>query len=149
MIQFQKDESIGDFTDCFYLKVQVLTEFRSLTLNHVHIALCSKIKPYEALYCTLMPAFQVNFSIDGMVHYLCQYDNTFGPTNALIKPKPLLTFPACTEGNGQFAPKDNMSKVTYHCYNCKRHYANTYTLKTGVHILLPQDVIIQGKVLVE
>ncbi|KAJ9066141.1 hypothetical protein DSO57_1012540 [Entomophthora muscae] len=93
MIQFQKDKSIAKF---------VLTGSGSLTVYDAHIALCSAVKPYEALYCTLMPVFQDNCSIDGM-------------------PRPLPTPPARTEGSRRFAPKANMSKVTCHRFNCKGH----------------------------
>ncbi|KAJ9073843.1 hypothetical protein DSO57_1012173 [Entomophthora muscae] len=109
------------------------------------MALRSAVKPYEALYYTLMSVFQDNCSIDGMVQYLCQCGDTFGPPNALVKPRPLTTPPFCTEGSGHFSPKAKMSKVTCHFCNFKGHYANSCTSKTGVHILPPQDIIIQGK----
>ncbi|KAJ9085841.1 hypothetical protein DSO57_1009949 [Entomophthora muscae] len=67
MIQFQKDKSIAEFPDQLYLEAQVLTGSGSLTVHDVHIALRSAVKPYKALYCTLMPVFQDNCSIDGMV----------------------------------------------------------------------------------
>ncbi|KAJ9057923.1 hypothetical protein DSO57_1017924 [Entomophthora muscae] len=67
MIQFQKDKSIAEFADNFYLETQVLTGSGSLTVHDAHIALRSAVKPYKALYCTLMPAFQDHCSIDGMV----------------------------------------------------------------------------------
>ncbi|KAJ9086527.1 hypothetical protein DSO57_1003079 [Entomophthora muscae] len=110
MIQFQKDKSIAEFADQFYLEAKVLTGSRSLTVHDAHIALRSAVKSYKALYCTLMPAFQDNCSINGMC------GDTFGPPNASVKPRPLPTPPACTEGSGRFAPKDNMSKVTCHCW---------------------------------
>ncbi|KAJ9085704.1 hypothetical protein DSO57_1011406 [Entomophthora muscae] len=66
-----------------------------------------------------------------MVQYLCKCGDTFGPPNALVKPRPLPTPPAHTEGSGRFAPKAEMSKVTCHCCNCKGHYANSCTSKTG------------------
>ncbi|KAJ9068670.1 hypothetical protein DSO57_1026373 [Entomophthora muscae] len=143
MIHFQKDKSIAKLADQFYLEAQVLTGFRSLTVHDAHIALRSAVKPYKALYHTLMPAFQDNCSINGMC------GDTFGPPNASVKPRPLPTPPACTEGSGRFAPKGNMSKVTCHCFNCKGHYANSCTSKTGVHVLPPQDITIQGKDQVE
>ncbi|KAJ9066055.1 hypothetical protein DSO57_1013497 [Entomophthora muscae] len=146
MIQFQKDESIAKFADQFYLEAQVLTGSGSLTMHDAHIALHSAVKPYKALYCTLMLAFQDNCSINGMVQYLCQCGDTFGPPNALAKPRPLPTSPARTEGSGHFSPKADMSKVTCHC---KGHYANSCTSKTGVHVLPPQDITTQGKDQVE
>ncbi|KAJ9072057.1 hypothetical protein DSO57_1031068 [Entomophthora muscae] len=72
MIQFQKDKSIAEFEDQFYLKAQVLTGSGLLTVHDAHIALHSAVKPYKVLYCTLMLAFQDNCSIYGMVQYLCQ-----------------------------------------------------------------------------
>ncbi|KAJ9067351.1 hypothetical protein DSO57_1000263 [Entomophthora muscae] len=39
-------------------RAQVLTVSGSLTVHDAHMALRSAVKPYEALYCTLMPAFQ-------------------------------------------------------------------------------------------
>ncbi|KAJ9059561.1 DNA damage-inducible protein 1 [Entomophthora muscae] len=63
-----------------------------------------------------MPTFQDNCSIDGMVQYLCQCGYTFGPPNASVKPRPLPTPPARTEGSGGFVLKANMSKVTCHCW---------------------------------
>ncbi|KAJ9074057.1 hypothetical protein DSO57_1010145 [Entomophthora muscae] len=149
MIQFQKDKSIAKFADQFYLEEQVLTGSGSLTVHDAHIALRSAIKPYRALYHTLMPAFQDNCSINGMVQYLCQCGDTFGPPKALVKPIPLPTPPARTEGSRRFAPKADMSKVTCHCCNCKGHYTNSCTSKTGVHVLPPQDITTQGKDQVE
>ncbi|KAJ9068332.1 hypothetical protein DSO57_1029796 [Entomophthora muscae] len=67
MIQFQKDKSIAEFADQLYLEAQVLTGSGSLTVHDEHIALRSAVKPYKALYHTLMPAFQDNCFIDGMV----------------------------------------------------------------------------------
>ncbi|KAJ9077672.1 hypothetical protein DSO57_1014483 [Entomophthora muscae] len=135
MIQFQKEKSIAEF---------VLTGSGFLTVHDAHIALRSAVKPYKVLYCTLMTAFQDNCSVDGMV---C--GDTFRPPNALVKPRLLPTLPARTEGSGRFAPKANMSKVTCHCCNHKGHYANSCTSKTGVHVLPPKDITIQGKDQVE
>ncbi|KAJ9074070.1 hypothetical protein DSO57_1009939 [Entomophthora muscae] len=67
-----------------------------------------------------MPALQDNCSIDDMVQYFCQCGDTFGPPNALVKPRPLPTTPVCTEKNGQFAPKADMSKVTCHCWALRK-----------------------------
>ncbi|KAJ9074931.1 hypothetical protein DSO57_1001404 [Entomophthora muscae] len=67
MIQFQKDKSIAEFSDHFYLEAQVLTGSGSLTVHDAHIALRSAVKPYEVLYCTLMTVFQDNCSIDSMM----------------------------------------------------------------------------------
>ncbi|KAJ9054525.1 hypothetical protein DSO57_1013398 [Entomophthora muscae] len=119
-----------EFADQFYLEAQVLTGSGSLTVHDAHIALCSAVKPYKALYHTLMPAFQNNFSIDGM-------------------PRFLFTPPACTKGSGCFTPKANMSKVTCHHCNCKGHCTNSCTSKTGVYVLPPQEITIQGKDQVE
>ncbi|KAJ9060268.1 hypothetical protein DSO57_1032681 [Entomophthora muscae] len=149
MIQFQKYKSIAKFADQFYLEAQVLTGSGSLTVHYAHIAMCSAVKPYKALYCNLMPAFQDNCSIDGMMQYLCQCGDTFGPPKALVKPRPLPTPPVCTEEIGQFSPKAYMSKVTCHCCNCKGHYTNSCTSKKGVHVLPPQDITTQGKDQVE
>ncbi|KAJ9052494.1 hypothetical protein DSO57_1033567 [Entomophthora muscae] len=70
--------------------------------------------------------------------------DTFGPPNTLVKPRPLPTPPARTEGSRCFAPKADMSKVTCHCCNCKGHYANSCTSKTGfmycpLRKLLPRE----------
>ncbi|KAJ9069269.1 hypothetical protein DSO57_1020081 [Entomophthora muscae] len=67
MIQFQKDKYKADFADQFYLEAQVLTGSGFLTVHDAHIALRSAVKPYEALYFTLVPEFQDNCSIDDMV----------------------------------------------------------------------------------
>ncbi|KAJ9050418.1 hypothetical protein DSO57_1014641 [Entomophthora muscae] len=72
MISLKKDETIADFSDCFYLEAQILTGSGSLTVHNAHIALRAAVKPYEALYQTLMLAFQDNCTLDGMVHYLRQ-----------------------------------------------------------------------------
>ncbi|KAJ9054541.1 hypothetical protein DSO57_1013414 [Entomophthora muscae] len=79
MISFRKDETITDFVNCFYLKAQILTGSGSLTVHDAHIALRATVKPYEALYQTLMPAFQDNCTLDGMVCYLRQCGDTFRP----------------------------------------------------------------------
>ncbi|KAJ9072904.1 hypothetical protein DSO57_1022233 [Entomophthora muscae] len=139
MIQFQKDKSIAEFADQFYLEAQVLTGSGSLTVHDAHIA-CALLSNLKRHY---------NCSIDGMVQYLCQCGDTFGPPNALVKPRPLPNPPARTEGSGHFAPKADISKVTCHCCNCKGHYTNFCTSKTGVHVLPPQDITIQGKDQVE
>ncbi|KAJ9052770.1 hypothetical protein DSO57_1030847 [Entomophthora muscae] len=70
MISFRKDKTIADFADHFYLKAQILTSSGSLMVHNSHIALRAAVKPYEALYQTLMPAFQDKCTLDSMVHYL-------------------------------------------------------------------------------
>ncbi|KAJ9060601.1 hypothetical protein DSO57_1029040 [Entomophthora muscae] len=92
MIQFQKDRSIAEFADQFYLEAQVLTGSGSLTVHDAHIALHSAVKPYKVLYCTLMPELQDNCSINDMVQYLCQCGDTFGPPmpQLSLDPYPLL-----------------------------------------------------------
>ncbi|KAJ9088630.1 hypothetical protein DSO57_1021110 [Entomophthora muscae] len=79
MISFRKDETIADFANCFYLEAQILTGSGSLTVHDAHIALRAAVKPYKALYQTLMLAFQDNCTLDGMVCYLCQCGDTFAP----------------------------------------------------------------------
>ncbi|KAJ9079169.1 hypothetical protein DSO57_1038229 [Entomophthora muscae] len=79
MISFKKDKTIADLANCFYLEAQILTGSGSLTVHNAHITLRAAVKPYEALYQTLMPAFQDNCTLDGMVHYLRQCGDTFGP----------------------------------------------------------------------
>ncbi|KAJ9049682.1 hypothetical protein DSO57_1021941 [Entomophthora muscae] len=96
MISFRKDETIADFADfadCFYLEEQILTGSGSLTVHDAHIVLCAAVKPYKALYQTLMPAFQDNCTLDSMVHYLRQCGDTFGPPNAGSKPCPVYNYP--------------------------------------------------------
>ncbi|KAJ9058560.1 hypothetical protein DSO57_1011015 [Entomophthora muscae] len=81
LISFRKDKKIADFADCFYLEAQILTGSGLLTVHDAHIALHAAVKPCKALYQTLMPAFQDNYALDGMVHYLSQCGDTFGPPN--------------------------------------------------------------------
>ncbi|KAJ9053066.1 hypothetical protein DSO57_1027842 [Entomophthora muscae] len=90
MISFKKEETIADFADCFYLEAQILTGSGSLTVHNAHIALRTAVKPYEALYQTLMPAFQDNCTLDGMVRYLHQCNDTFGPPQHWTKVPPSL-----------------------------------------------------------
>ncbi|KAJ9077901.1 hypothetical protein DSO57_1012278 [Entomophthora muscae] len=79
MISFRKDKKIADFADCFYLEAQILTGSGSLTVLDTYIALRVAVKPYKALYQTLMLAFQDNCTLDSMVCYLRQCGDTFGP----------------------------------------------------------------------
>ncbi|KAJ9072568.1 hypothetical protein DSO57_1026143 [Entomophthora muscae] len=72
MISFRKDKTISDFVNCFYLEAQILTGSGSLTVHDTHIALRAAVKPYEALYWTLMLASQDNCTLDSMVRYLHQ-----------------------------------------------------------------------------
>ncbi|KAJ9066529.1 hypothetical protein DSO57_1008720 [Entomophthora muscae] len=67
IISFRKDETIADH---FYLEAQILTGSGLLTVHDAHIALRDAVKPYKALYQTLMPAFQDNCTLDSMVRYL-------------------------------------------------------------------------------
>ncbi|KAJ9063703.1 hypothetical protein DSO57_1038185 [Entomophthora muscae] len=90
MISFKKDKTITDFVDQFYLMVQILMGLGLLTVHDAHIALCVAVKPYKALYCTLMPAFQDNCTLDEIVHYLRQCGNTFGPPMSELSPTLLL-----------------------------------------------------------
>ncbi|KAJ9073325.1 hypothetical protein DSO57_1017727 [Entomophthora muscae] len=114
MISFRKDETISDFADCFYLEAQILTGSGSLTVHDAYIAFRAAVKPYKALYQTLMPAFLDNFTLDGMVHYLCQYGDTFGPPNTRSKPFPVYNYPGRSEApinNNNSPPKPNITKV--------------------------------------
>ncbi|KAJ9059478.1 hypothetical protein DSO57_1002055 [Entomophthora muscae] len=93
MISLRKDETIADFSNHFYLEAQILTGSRSLTVHDAHIALRAAVKPYKALYQILMPAFQDNCTLDGMVRYLRQCGDTFGPPNTGSKPRPVSNYP--------------------------------------------------------
>ncbi|KAJ9057616.1 hypothetical protein DSO57_1020877 [Entomophthora muscae] len=128
MISFRKDKTIIDFSDCFYLEAQILTGSGSLTVHDAHIALRAAVKPYEALYQTLMLAFQDNCTLDGMLHYLRQCGDTFGPPNTGSKPCPVPNLPGRSEAptnNNRFLPKANITKVIFHCCNQKGHYASS------------------------
>ncbi|KAJ9050687.1 hypothetical protein DSO57_1012226 [Entomophthora muscae] len=151
MISFRKDKTITDFANCFYLEVQILTGSGSLTMHDAHIALHAAIKPYKALYQTLMPAFQDNCTLDGMVCYLHQCGDTFRLPNTGSKPCPVPNFPGRSEAltNNKFLPKTKITKVICHCCNWKGHYASSCNSKTGIHMLPPLEPEIQGKVSVE
>ncbi|KAJ9070238.1 hypothetical protein DSO57_1010511 [Entomophthora muscae] len=140
MISFKKDETIADFADRFYLEAQILTGSGSLTVHNAHIALRAAVKPYEALYQTLMLAFQDNCTLDGMVRYLRQCGDTFGPPNTGPKPRPVSNYPGRLEApanNNKSMPKPDITKVVCHCCNQKGHYASSCNSKTGIHALPP------------
>ncbi|KAJ9082781.1 hypothetical protein DSO57_1001310 [Entomophthora muscae] len=83
MISFRKDKTIADFANRFYLEAQIIAGSGLLTVHDAHIALQAAVKPYKALYQTLIPAFQDNCTLDGMVRYLRQCDDTFRPPPTL------------------------------------------------------------------
>ncbi|KAJ9076891.1 hypothetical protein DSO57_1021968 [Entomophthora muscae] len=128
MISFRKDKTIADFANRFYLEAQILTSSGSLTVHNAHIALHAAVKPYEALYKTLMPAFQDNCTLDGMVRYLRQCSDTFGPPNTGPKLRPVFNYPGRSEAlanNNKSMPKPDITKVVCHRYNQKGHYASS------------------------
>ncbi|KAJ9053497.1 hypothetical protein DSO57_1023666 [Entomophthora muscae] len=128
MISFRKDETITEFADCFYLEAQILTGSGSLTVHDTHIALHATVKPYKALYQTLMPAFQENCTLDGMVRYLRQCSDTFIPPNTGSKPHPVSNYPGRLEAptnNSKSPSKPNITKIICHCCNWKGHYASS------------------------
>ncbi|KAJ9088605.1 hypothetical protein DSO57_1021371 [Entomophthora muscae] len=86
MIGFKKDKTITDFVERFYLEAQILMGLGLLTVHDTHITLRAAVKPYKALYRTLMPAFQDNCTLDGIVRYLHQCGNTFGPPMSELSP---------------------------------------------------------------
>ncbi|KAJ9049451.1 hypothetical protein DSO57_1024256 [Entomophthora muscae] len=148
MISFRKDETIADFADCFYLEAQILTGSGSLTVHDAHIALRAAVKPYKALYQTLVPAFQDNCTLDGMVHCLHQCGDTFGPPNTRSKPCPVPNFPERSEtptNNNKFLLKTKITKVICHCCNQKGHYASSCNSETGIHVLPLLEPEVQGK----
>ncbi|KAJ9065551.1 hypothetical protein DSO57_1018269 [Entomophthora muscae] len=99
IISFKKDKTIADFADQFYLEAQILTGSGLLTVHDAHIALRAAVKSYEALYRTLMPAFQYKCTLDDMVCYLRQCSNMFGPPN--VGTKPCYQFPRTFRGRPQ------------------------------------------------
>ncbi|KAJ9058959.1 hypothetical protein DSO57_1007356 [Entomophthora muscae] len=124
MISFKKDKPIADFADCFYLEAQILTSSESLTVHNTHIALHAAVKPYEALYQTLMPAFQDKCTLDGMVQNLCQCSDTFGPPNTGPKTCPVSNYPGRSEAptnNNKSMPKPDITKLVCNCCNQKGH----------------------------
>ncbi|KAJ9066665.1 hypothetical protein DSO57_1007470 [Entomophthora muscae] len=129
MISFRKDVTISDFANCFYLEAQILTGSGSLTVHDTHIALHAAVKPYKALYQILMPAFQDYCTLDGMVRYLRQCGETFGPHNTGSKPCLVPNYPGRSEAptNNKSPPKPNITKVICHCCNWKGHYASSQT----------------------
>ncbi|KAJ9073246.1 hypothetical protein DSO57_1018559 [Entomophthora muscae] len=152
MISFRKDKTIADFAGCFYLEAQILTGSGSLTVHDTHIALCAAVKPYKTLYQTLMLAFQDHCTLDGMVCYLRQCCDTFGPPNTVSKPRPVSNYPGRSEAptnNNKSPPKPNITKVICHCCNWKGHYTSSCNSKTGIHVLPPLEPEVQGKVSVE
>ncbi|KAJ9055154.1 hypothetical protein DSO57_1007378 [Entomophthora muscae] len=119
MISFRKNETIADFANCFYLEAQILTGSGLLTVHDAHIALRAAVKPYKALYQTLMPAFQDNCTLESMVRYLRQCGDTFGPPNTESKPCPVSSYPRRSEApiNNKSPGKPNITKVICHCCN--------------------------------
>ncbi|KAJ9049988.1 hypothetical protein DSO57_1018716 [Entomophthora muscae] len=103
MISFRKDKTIADFANCFYLEAQILTDLGSLMVNNTHIALHAAVKPYEALYQTLIPAFQDDCTLDSMICYFCQCGDNFRPPNTGTKPCPAANFP----GRSEATPSNN------------------------------------------
>ncbi|KAJ9069008.1 hypothetical protein DSO57_1022886 [Entomophthora muscae] len=149
MISFRKDRTIADFAGLFYLEAQILTGSGFLTVHDTHIALCATVKPYKALYQTLMLAFQDNCTLDSMVCYLCQCGDTFGPPNTGLKPCPVPNLPGRSEApttNNKSPPKPNITKVICHRCNWKGNYASSCNSKTGIHVLPPLEHEVQGKV---
>ncbi|KAJ9058223.1 hypothetical protein DSO57_1014659 [Entomophthora muscae] len=152
MISFRKDKAIADFANCFYLEAQILTGSGSLNVHDAHIAFCTAVKPYKALYQTLMPAFQENCTLDGMVRYLRQCGDTFGLPNTESKPCPVSNYPGHLEAptnNSKSPSKPNITKVICHHCNWKGHYASSCNSKTGIHVLPSLEPEVQGKVSVE
>ncbi|KAJ9063720.1 hypothetical protein DSO57_1025715 [Entomophthora muscae] len=113
MISFRKDETIADFADCFYLEVKILTGSGLLTVHDTHIALRATVRPYKALYQTLIPAFQDNYTLDGMLHYFFQCGDTFGPPNTGSKHHPVSSYPRRSDNsiNNKSLSKPNITKV--------------------------------------
>ncbi|KAJ9065988.1 hypothetical protein DSO57_1014046 [Entomophthora muscae] len=151
VIIFRKDKTITDFVNCFYIKAQILTGSGLLTVHDTHIALCAAVKSYKALYQTLMPAFQDNCTLDGMVHYLRQCGDTFGPPNTESKPHSVSSYPGRSEApiNNKSLSKPDITKVICHHCNQKDHYASSCNSKTGIHTLPPLEPEVQGKVNME
>ncbi|KAJ9070826.1 hypothetical protein DSO57_1003291 [Entomophthora muscae] len=119
MISFRKDKIIADFANRFYLEAQIFTGSGSLTMHDAHIALRSAVKPYKALYQTLIPACQDNCTIDSMVRYLLQCGDTFRPPNTGSKPCPVSNYPGRLEAstnNNKSPSKPNITKVI--CHHC-------------------------------
>ncbi|KAJ9090116.1 hypothetical protein DSO57_1005853 [Entomophthora muscae] len=140
IISFRKEKTIADFSNCFYPEAQILTGSGSLMVHNAHIALRAAVKPHEALYQTLMPALQDNCTLDGMVCYLHQCGDTFGPLNTGSKPCPAANFPGrseATPSNKKLLPKTDITKVACYCCNQKGHYASSCNSKTGIHMLPP------------
>ncbi|KAJ9059714.1 hypothetical protein DSO57_1038602 [Entomophthora muscae] len=142
MISSRKDETIADFANCFYLEAQILTGSGLLTVHDAHIALCATVKPYKALYQTLMPVLQDNCTLDDMVHYLRQCGDTFRPPNTGSKPRPVSSYPGRLEApiNNKSPSKPDIAKVICHCCNQKGHYTSSCNSKTGIHLLPPWNL---------
>ncbi|KAJ9083748.1 hypothetical protein DSO57_1031629 [Entomophthora muscae] len=143
MISFRKDKPIADFADCFYLEAHILTGSGSLTVHDAHIALRAAVKPYKALYKTLMPAFQDNCILVSMICYLFQYGDTFEPPNTGSKPRPVPNLPGQSEAptnNNKSPSKPNITKVICHRCNQKGHYTSSCNPKTGIHVLPPWNL---------
>ncbi|KAJ9076554.1 hypothetical protein DSO57_1024971 [Entomophthora muscae] len=152
MISFRKDKTIADFADFFYLEAQILTGSGSLTVHDTHIALRAAVKHYKALYQTLMPAFQDNCTLDGMVRYLRQCGDTFRSPNTGLKPRPVPNLSGRSEApttNNKFLSKTNITKVICHCCNQKSHYASSCNSKMSIHVLPPLEPEVQGKISME
>ncbi|KAJ9074536.1 hypothetical protein DSO57_1005277 [Entomophthora muscae] len=152
IISFKKDKKIAYFADRFYLKAQILMGLGLLIVHDTHIALRAAMKPYKALYRTLMPAFQDNCTLDDMISYLRQCGNMFGPPSVRTKPRSATNFQGRSEvalSTNKFVPKNDITKVVCHCCNWKGHYTSNCNSKTGIHMLPPLEFDLQGKVNLE
>ncbi|KAJ9082197.1 hypothetical protein DSO57_1006642 [Entomophthora muscae] len=116
MISFRKDRTIADFVNCFYLEAQILTSSGSLTVHDTHIALRAAVKPYEALYQTLMPAFQDKCTLDSMSRPVSNYSGRL----------------EAATNNNKSPPKPNITK--------KGHYTSSCNTKTGIHCGVEEEL---------
>lgn len=148
---FKKDEIIKQFVDRFYLEAQILTGSGTLTVHNAQIAICSAVKPYKALYRSMLLVFQDNIPIETMVHFLKNCGDSFGPPNTSRRLKPQ-TSPMPHKDQVRPMPQNqspDLSKITCNRCNRKGHYTSSCNSKTAIHALPPIAQVSKGKEQVE
>ncbi|KAJ9078547.1 hypothetical protein DSO57_1005692 [Entomophthora muscae] len=122
-IEFKTNETLSEFANQFYNKVQVLLGSGVMVENNTKLAMKNTVKPYQELYQAMNLFLVQEFTMVQMLDYLCRLEATHNATN---KENPRYNRPASTSTPAASSTKTHQKQerqiplTDITCYHCRQ-----------------------------
>ncbi|KAJ9077687.1 hypothetical protein DSO57_1014309 [Entomophthora muscae] len=139
-IKYKTNETLSEFADQFYHKVQVLLGAGAMVEHDAKLAMKNTVKPYHKLYWAMNHFLGQEFTMMQMLDYLCHLEATH---NAPKKEKPRYNCPSNTSAPAAGSTKTHQTQereiplTDISCYYCqnKGNYATKCFNGRKVHVV--------------